>query len=317
MIKVSITLPNNAQITFESEEAKVIGEVVGLVLRDLPRDLVNGVYTGNGAATASGATEKGNDVPMETTLEATNPTPVHAHGPEGAEQPPVDRQASPPDAEALLSNGDVAATEAPPAATEAPPAATEAPPAATEAPPAATEAPPVAAETPPVAAETPPVATEAPPVAAETPPVAAETPPVAAETPPVAAETPPVAAETPPVAAEAPPVAAETPPVAAEAPPNEAERRFIEYCLAANPTGDMRRVVVAAEGASRHLQQFSVDTERLERLFRLAGWPAAHSFIQTLRNAARTKFRWMERVPGRSGHYTVTDVGRAAIGLDD
>ena len=79
----------------------------------------------------------------------------------------------------------------------------------------------------------------------------------------------------------------------------------------------MRRVVVAAEGASRHLQQFSVDTERLERLFRLAGWPAAHSFIQTLRNAARTKFRWMERVPGRSGHYTVTDVGRAAIGLDD
>ncbi len=275
MIKVSITLPNNAQITFESEEAKVIGEVVGLVLRDLPRDLVNGAYTGNGAATASGATEKGNDVPMETTPEATNPTPVHAPGPEGAGQPPVDRQVPPPDAEALLSNGDVAATEALP------------------------------------------VAAETPPVAAETPPVAAETPPVAAETPPVAAETPPVAAETPPVAAETPPVAAETPPVAAEAPPNEAERRFIEYCLAANPTGDMRRVVVAAEGASRHLQQFSVDTERLERLFRLAGWPLAHSFIQTLRNAARTKFRWMERVPGRSGHYTVTDVGRAAIGLDD
>jgi hypothetical protein len=54
-----------------------------------------------------------------------------------------------------------------------------------------------------------------------------------------------------------------------------------------------------------------VDAEDLERLFDLAGWPRPHSFVQTLRNAARSKFRWLERVPGRSGHYTVTHLGRA------
>ena len=40
MVKVSITLPNAAQITFESEEPEVIHEVVERVLRDLPRELM-------------------------------------------------------------------------------------------------------------------------------------------------------------------------------------------------------------------------------------------------------------------------------------
>ena len=40
MVKVSISLPNNTQITFESEESEVLHEVVGMVLRDLPRDLM-------------------------------------------------------------------------------------------------------------------------------------------------------------------------------------------------------------------------------------------------------------------------------------
>ena len=70
-------------------------------------------------------------------------------------------------------------------------------------------------------------------------------------------------------------------------------------------------VVVATEGARRFLSMASVDTPELERLFALAGWRSPHSFIQTLRNAARSKFRWMERLPGRSGRYTVTDLGRA------
>ena len=39
MVKVSISLPNNTQITFESEESEVLHEIVGMVLRDLPRDL--------------------------------------------------------------------------------------------------------------------------------------------------------------------------------------------------------------------------------------------------------------------------------------
>ena len=70
-------------------------------------------------------------------------------------------------------------------------------------------------------------------------------------------------------------------------------------------------VVVAAEGARRFLSMDGVDAHELERLFDLAGWRSPHSFVQTLRNAARSKFRWLERLPGRSGRYTVTNLGRA------
>jgi hypothetical protein len=90
-----------------------------------------------------------------------------------------------------------------------------------------------------------------------------------------------------------------------------AERDFVQFCQQANPLGDMRRVVVAAEGAARYLDAESVDPNELGGLFDLVGWQRPHSFVQTLRNAARSKFRWLERVPGRSGHYTVTPLGRA------
>lgn len=93
--------------------------------------------------------------------------------------------------------------------------------------------------------------------------------------------------------------------------PAEGERAFVEFCRSANPLGDMRRVVVAAEGARRSLGMDSIDTADLERLFDLAGWRRPHSFVQTLRNAARGKFRWLERVPGRTGRYAVTDLGRS------
>jgi hypothetical protein len=89
------------------------------------------------------------------------------------------------------------------------------------------------------------------------------------------------------------------------------EQAFIDFCRAANPLGDMRRVVVAAEGASRYLGIEGVDADELGRLFDLAAWPRAHNFVQTLRNAARSKFGWLERVPGRAGYYSVTDLGRA------
>ena len=35
-----------------------------------------------------------------------------------------------------------------------------------------------------------------------------------------------------------------------------------------------------------------------------------YSFTQTLRNAARSKFRWIERMPGRNGRYWVTERGK-------
>ena len=93
--------------------------------------------------------------------------------------------------------------------------------------------------------------------------------------------------------------------------PAVSEQAFVEFCKAANPLGDMRRVVVAAEGASRYLAMDGVDADALGRLFDVVGWPRAHNFVQTLRNAARSKFGWLERIPGRAGHYTVTDLGRA------
>ena len=93
--------------------------------------------------------------------------------------------------------------------------------------------------------------------------------------------------------------------------PAVSEQAFIDFCRAANPLGDMRRVVVAAEGASRYLAMDGVDAENLGRLFDIVGWPRAHNFVQTLRNAARSKFGWLERIPGRAGHYSVTDVGRS------
>jgi hypothetical protein len=188
MVKVSITLPNNAQITFESEEPEVIQQVVGMVLRDLPRDL------------------------MRSAPEVNNLEVNEANGVNGsAEHPPASEKGN------GVVNGSADARKAPSAQKD--------------------------------------------------------------------------------------------PPVKESL--NAAERAFVEFCQSASPLGDMRRVVVAAEGARRFLDIDSVEAEELGRLFDLAGWQHPHSFVQTLRNAARSKFRWLERVPGRSGYYTVTDIGRA------
>jgi hypothetical protein len=97
----------------------------------------------------------------------------------------------------------------------------------------------------------------------------------------------------------------------ANATPGQLE--FMAFCQRVNPLGDMRKVVVAAEAAHRYLDVASVDTDELFRLFALAGWPMPHSFVQTLRNAARTKFRWLERIQGRPGHYKVTGTGRSIV----
>ena len=91
------------------------------------------------------------------------------------------------------------------------------------------------------------------------------------------------------------------------------ENDYVAFCHQVSPLGDMRRVVVAAEAADRYLGIASVDPDELSRLFRLAGWPLPHNFVQTLRNAARSKFRWLERIAGQSGHYRVTDSGRSIV----
>ncbi len=92
-----------------------------------------------------------------------------------------------------------------------------------------------------------------------------------------------------------------------------AEVAFGRFCLSIAPMGDMRRTVVAAEGARRYLGTVSVSGKELGQLFDLAGWTRPADFLQTLRNAARSKFGWLERVPGKSGYYIVTSKGRAQV----
>ena len=112
------------------------------------------------------------------------------------------------------------------------------------------------------------------------------------------------------VSAPGPVEEAESPPTATG---RAAEEAFGRFCRRMAPTGDMRRTVVAAEGAKRYLGAASVSGEDLGRLFDLAGWMRLADFLQTLRNAARNKFGWLERVPGKPGHYVVTAQGRAEV----
>ena len=89
--------------------------------------------------------------------------------------------------------------------------------------------------------------------------------------------------------------------------------RFLKFCQKLTPMGDMRRVVVVTEGARRFLGMDQVSSPELATLFDAVQWPKPKDFILTLRNAGRSKFRWLQRVPGNSGYYTVTDRGRQEI----
>ena len=94
---------------------------------------------------------------------------------------------------------------------------------------------------------------------------------------------------------------------------DEPEDAFARFCHDLSPMGDMRRTVVAAEGARRHLGMDGVSEEELGLLFDRAGWRRPSDFVQTLRNAARSKFQWLERVPGTKGYYAVTAAGKRAV----
>ena len=93
--------------------------------------------------------------------------------------------------------------------------------------------------------------------------------------------------------------------------PSQAKQDFVAFCEAINPTGDMRRVVVATEAANRFFGLEGVTADEAGELFDLIGWRRANNFTQTVRNAARSKFGWLERIPGRSGRYAATDLGRS------
>ena len=211
MVKVSITLPNSAQITLESEEPEIISDVVSIVLRDLPKELMQqvapaGPDSGKGPDSQKGISVDDHEITPEP--RASSDTPSH--------QPEVREEST-----------------------------------------------------------TTPTAT---------------------------------AARRPPSVKS---VTRDDTPNVLDAASAESTDAFVKFCGSASPLGDMRRVVVATEGAHRILGMESVNADDLGRLFDLAGWLRPHNFTQTLRNAARDKFRWLERVPGRAGRYAATDLGRS------
>lgn len=58
MVKVSITLPNTAQITFEAEETEIIHGIVGIVLRDLPPELTQRLPADGGSLLPTSAEKR-------------------------------------------------------------------------------------------------------------------------------------------------------------------------------------------------------------------------------------------------------------------
>ena len=184
MVRVSITLPNNTKITVESEDAEVLHEIVGLALRDLPRDLMQSSY--DSAPPSNGTAEK------DTSVTTSPPAAV-------------------PDGGAV-----VAVDEAPPAT-------------------AAHEA--------------------AAPQAAG-----------------------PAASR---VAPDSGNRGSTTSGLQPESISGASRMEFFEFCRDASPMGDMRRVVVAAEGAIRYFGTEGVSAEDLGRLFDLAGWRKPNNFTQT------------------------------------
>ena len=203
MVKVSISLPNNTQITFESEESEVLREVVSLALRDLPRDLMQAP-----ASVSPGApTEKSTSVAASELHTATSIPPVPPAEPIPAPETTIARETTQPSIGASNRKG---TTTVPP-----------------------------------------------------------------------------------------------------EFLSERGATNFAAFCRDAKPLGDMRRVVVAAEGASRHFGVEGITADDLAWLFDLAEWRRPGNFTQTLRNSARSKFGWLERIPGRSGRYATTALGRS------
>ena len=236
MVKLSISLPNNTQITLESDEPDVINQVLGMLLHGSTPDAAP-------VSVPAAAVANGHNGSVEKSTDATPEQPAAPPQSNGASHPkPADAQPSngaslPQPSESQPSNGTMA--QAVPQRQPAPPATN--------------------------------------------------------------------GMHTEPAL---PPNDPDDDGLFLEAQTPESREDFTVFCQTVNPMGDMRRVVVAAEGASRFFRADGVNAEELGELFDLAGWRRANSFTQTLRNAARSKFGWLERVPGRAGCYAPTDLGR-------
>ena len=67
----------------------------------------------------------------------------------------------------------------------------------------------------------------------------------------------------------------------------------------------------------RYLGMNQVSSQELGPLFDFLEWPHPKDFMQTLRNAGRSSFQWLERSQGAAGYYSVTDQGRREIIIED
>ena len=223
MAKLSITLPNNTQITLESEESSVIQDVISLVLRDVPLDSALANLTTQGDAGVQGVQTETGRVAVDIVAGQAVHTPV---------PPPRRINGAAPGAGAV--DGQM---------------------------------------------------TMAPMNGAATNGSAAPTRRIGGSE------------------------GSDVPFNPSSYPPHTQED-FVAFCQSVTPIGDMRRVVVAAEAAHRFFGLEGVTADDLGELFDLAGWRRANSFTQTLRNSARSKYGWLERIPGSAGRYAATDSGR-------
>ena len=349
MLKLSISLPNSTQITLESEEPALIHEVLLLVLRNgvavdaapqsVPAPPPNGHHT---------AAEISNDV-TPPAPPAPSPAPSYpppngvaaAHPPANGASPPTPVSPAAPPADGYPAPTAIApvphpapaaAGHAAPSPLPAPAATGHATPSPHPAPAAAGHAAPPPHPAPAAAGHAAPPPHPAPAAAGHATPSPHPTPAATGYAAPSPHPTPAAAGYTTPSPHPAPATAGYTAPLAPPAgfaapalPPGDADDDglllesqpqaalddFVAFCQSVNPMGDMRRVVVAAEGAGRFFRAEGVNADELGELFDLAGWRRANSFTQTLRNAARSKFGWLERIPGRSGRYAATDLGRS------
>ena len=69
---------------------------------------------------------------------------------------------------------------------------------------------------------------------------------------------------------------------------------------------------MATYAAELYLGAEGVSANELAGIFDATGWPQPTDFVQAIRNAAREKFGWLERV-GNPGYYKVTTTGRSAV----
>ena len=236
MVKVSISLPNNAQITFEAEESEVLHGVVGLVLRDLPRDLMQSAPSDDehpAGIISSTVTEK-------STASATSPLQTATMSTE-----PVKSQVRSIETQSSSQHTDEPKTPDPIANRETVPTS-------------------------------------------------------------MGLATPIDSQQSGTISIEK---HEQSPGLPTKILSESGRADFESFCQNANPLGDMRRVVVATVGANRHFGMDGVNAEDLAWLFDVASWRKPGNFTQTLRNAARSKFGWLERIPGRSGRYAATPLG--------